>query len=121
MKKKLLVILPIIVVVSSLLWWFVSSKSDTVSSLIVTPKKGAFRVSVTVTGELRAKTSTDIMGPQGMQAVGIYQMKIANLVPEGTTVKPGDFVAEIDKTEISGKIREAQLAIQKSRNLTSHK
>lgn len=114
MKKKLLIFIPIIIAVSSLLWWFVGSKNDTVSSLMVTPKKGDFRVSVTVTGELRAKTSTDITGPQGMQAVGIYQMKIANLVPEGTTVKPGDFVAEIDKTEISGKIREAQLAIQKA-------
>lgn len=114
MKKKLLYILPVLLIAGSSMVWILSSKGTSSSSLLVTPKKGDFRVTVTVTGELRAKTSTDIMGPQGMQAVGIYQMKIANLVPEGTTVKLGDFVAEIDKTEISGKMREAQLAIQKA-------
>ncbi len=107
-------ILPVLLIAGSSMVWILSSKGTSSSSLLVTPKKGDFRVTVTVTGELRAKTSTDIMGPQGMQAVGIYQMKIANLVPEGTTVKLGDFVAEIDKTEISGKMREAQLAIQKA-------
>lgn len=114
MKKKIFYALPVLLIAGASMVWILSSKSSSASSLIVSPKKGDFRVTVTVTGELRAKTSTDIMGPQGMQAVGIYQMKIANLVPEGTSVKTGDFVAEIDKTEISGKMREAQLAIQKA-------
>ena len=114
MKKRILYIIPAILVIGVGLWWMLFSADESQSTLIVTPKKGNFRVTVTVTGELRAKTSTEIMGPQGMQSVGIYNMKIANLVPEGTTVKIGDFVAEIDKTEISGKMREAQLAIQKA-------
>ncbi|HRI31058.1 MAG TPA: RND transporter, partial [Candidatus Kapabacteria bacterium] len=107
-------IIPPVLLIGVGLWWMFFSANDSQSTLTVTPKKGNFRVTVTVTGELRAKTSTEIMGPQGMQSVGIYNMKIANLVPEGTTVKIGDFVAEIDKTDISGKIREAQLAIQKA-------
>lgn len=41
-------------------------------------------------------------------------MKITKLVPEGTTVKPGDVVAELDQSEIASKIRDAQLNIQKS-------
>lgn len=114
MKKRILYIIPATIVIGVGLWWMLFRADESQSTLIVTPKKGNFRVTVTVTGELRAKTSTEIMGPQGMQSVGIYNMKIANLVPEGTTVKIGDFVAEIDKTEISGKMREAQLAIQKA-------
>lgn len=114
MKKRLIYIIPIFVLATAGAWWMLLRTEDSSSTLIITPKKGNFRVTVTVTGELRAKTSTEIMGPQGMQSVGIYNMKIANLVPEGTTVKIGDFVAEIDKTEISGKMREAQLAIQKA-------
>lgn len=114
MKKRLIYIIPIFVLATAGVWWMLLRTEDSSSTLIITPKKGNFRVTVTVTGELRAKTSTEIMGPQGMQSVGIYNMKIANLVPEGTTVKIGDFVAEIDKTEISGKMREAQLAIQKA-------
>ncbi|HRE56945.1 MAG TPA: efflux RND transporter periplasmic adaptor subunit [Candidatus Kapabacteria bacterium] len=114
MKKRIMYIIPPVLLIGGGLWWMFFSANDSQSTLTVTPKKGNFRVTVTVTGELRAKTSTEIMGPQGMQSVGIYNMKIANLVPEGTTVKIGDFVAEIDKTDISGKIREAQLAIQKA-------
>jgi len=114
MKKRLIYIIPFFILAALGMWWMLYSGEDSSSTLIISPKKGNFRVTVTVTGELRAKTSTEIMGPQGMQSVGIYNMKIANLVPEGTTVKIGDFVAEIDKTEISGKMREAQLAIQKA-------
>jgi len=46
--------------------------------------------------------------------VGIWQVKISNLVAEGTVVKEGEFVAELDKTEIMNKINEEQLNVQKT-------
>ncbi len=83
------------------------------SDILVSPKKGGFVVTVTTTGELQAKNSIQIMGPEGARTANIWQMKIANLIPEGTIVKKGDFVAELDKSEITGKYKDSQLSVQK--------
>lgn len=77
------------------------------------PQQGRFEVVVTTTGELQAQNSVDISGPSGARKAGIFQLKITRLVPEGTIVAPGDFVAELDKSEIIGKIKEVEINLQK--------
>ena len=81
--------------------------------IAVSPKRGEFLVTVTTTGELQAKNSIEVKGPQTAQAAGIWQMKISKIVPEGTVVKAGDFVAELDKADIANKLRDAELSVQK--------
>lgn len=76
-------------------------------------KKGDFIITVTATGELQAKRSEKIQGPQGMRSVGIYQTNITDMVSEGTIVKAGDYVATLDKTEIANKMREVQSELDK--------
>jgi multidrug efflux pump subunit AcrA (membrane-fusion protein) len=113
-KKRLLLILPAIAVVALITWWsFIREAESKDNSLVVSPTVGTFDITVTTTGELQAKNSTEIRGPEGVRAVGIWQLKITNLVSEGTAVKPGDLVAELDQAELAQKIREAQLNIQK--------
>jgi hypothetical protein len=82
-------------------------------ALSAKPEKGRFEVGVVTTGELQAMNSVDIMGPTGARKAGIYQLKITNLIPEGTIVKPGDLVGELDKSEIVGKIKEVEINMQK--------
>lgn len=77
------------------------------------PIEDKFEVIVTTTGELQAKNSIDIMGPVGARKAGIYQMKITRLVPEGTYVNQGEFVAELDKSELLGKVKEVEINLQK--------
>lgn len=77
------------------------------------PQEGKFEVVVTTTGELQAQNSVDISGPSGARKAGIFQLKITRLVDEGTIVAPGDFVAELDKSEIIGKIKEVEINLQK--------
>ncbi|MDX2247879.1 MAG: HlyD family efflux transporter periplasmic adaptor subunit [Bacteroidia bacterium] len=84
--------------------------------IIVSPQKGKFDVSVTSTGELQAKNSIQIYGPQGGRQAGIYQMKISRIIPEGTLVKKGDFIADLDKSEVVGKIAERELSLQKAQS-----
>lgn len=76
-------------------------------------KKSNFLVSVNATGELKAKKSIKISGPQGMRSAGIYNTTIKDLIPEGTVVKKGDFVASLDKTELATKISNIQTDIEK--------
>lgn len=84
------------------------------ATVIVKPKFGRFEVTLTTTGELRAKKSTKIYAPSEGQQIGIYQMKIADLVPEGTKVKQGDFVAELDRSELLKRIEDQQKEFDKA-------
>jgi multidrug efflux pump subunit AcrA (membrane-fusion protein) len=83
------------------------------ADIFAAPRKGEFSLLVNTTGELQAKNSIQIMGPENARAAYIWQMKITSLVPEGTIVKKGDFVAELDKSEITDKYKESQLNVQK--------
>lgn len=115
MRKNLVAAIIATAVIGFGFWWFaIKAPAADSSAILVSPKHGVFSITVTTTGELIAKNSKDIRGPEGVRALGIWQMKISNLVAEGTQVKAGDFVADLDQSELAGKMREAQLNIQKS-------
>ena len=92
---------------------FPSSQPELDSSVIVSAKRGRFVVSVITTGELQAKKSIEIKGPEMARAANIWQMKISNLVAEGTVVKVGSFVAELDRSEIAQKLKDSELSVLK--------
>jgi RND family efflux transporter MFP subunit len=94
-------------------WLFSGPGTTARTDLIVTPFRGPFRVTVTTTGELQAKSSINVMGSENARAANIWQMKITNIIPEGTVVRKGDFVADLDKSEITGKFKDSQLSVQK--------
>lgn len=85
-------------------------ESDT--HLQVTPRYGIFRVNVTTTGSLRAKNATNILGPSSARYARIFEAKVQHIVAEGTIVKKGDFVAELDKSELITKIEDAHSNLQ---------
>lgn len=101
------------VILVSFVWYFSAGGTTAKSDVLVSPTKGQFLVTVTTTGELQAKSSIDIRGSDNARAAGIWQMKITNIIPEGTVVKKGDFVADIDKSEIMQKVKDSQLSMQK--------
>jgi multidrug efflux pump subunit AcrA (membrane-fusion protein) len=96
-----------------IIWYFAAGGTTAHSDVLVSPARGQFLVTVTTTGELQAKNSINIMGPENARAAYIWQMKLTNIIPEGTVVKKGDFVAELDKSEITGKFKDSQLSVQK--------
>ncbi|MCB0522429.1 MAG: HlyD family efflux transporter periplasmic adaptor subunit [Lewinellaceae bacterium] len=76
-------------------------------------QKGEFKIYVAATGELKAKNSEEIKGPTGMRSAQIWQATISDMVPEGTVVKAGAYVASLDPTELQTKLKEAQTEIDK--------
>src|ERR1051325_10483188 len=101
-----------------LLWWFLKGRSGADQDKITTTvKKGDFSITVTSTGELQAEHSENIMGPIGMRNAGVWQVKISDLVPEGTVVKPGDYIATLDRVEITTKLKDLESELQKSQSL----
>lgn len=83
-------------------------------AVVATVKRGDFASIVTTAGELRAKKFVQIQGPTNAQQAEAYQMKISSIVPEGTVVKEGDLVAELDRSTLAAKMAEVSLALQKA-------
>lgn len=90
-----------------------STKPKDTSSLEVEIKRGPFEITVFTTGELDAKNSVNIMGPSGLRAVRIWQVKIADLIAEGTVVKNGQYIGALDKTEITNNIKDEESELAK--------
>ena len=112
-----------LLVVGGPLAWYVSrpavaGAAGEDGALVARVREGAFTVVVTTTGELRAKNSVPIQGPANAQQAQLWNgMKIASLVAEGTLVKAGDVVAELDRGPAATKVSEVQLALQKAQAL----
>lgn len=111
MKKTIYISSSIVALLLIYFLFFYSNESN--NDIIIKPTFGEFSIYVTSTGELRAKNSLDIKGPSRVQQMGIYEMTISKLVPEGTIVKEGDFVAELDKSVIAGKLKDIQINLEK--------
>lgn len=112
MKKRIFFIGAAIIAAIAV-YYFFFLEDEAVEHVVVKPTYGRFEIVVKTTGELRAQKSTDIMGPTEARKLGIYNMKITNLIDEGSHVKEGDFVAELDKSELNTKVKEIELNIQK--------
>ncbi len=114
MFRKLIGAVLLVAAIGIAYYFFSFEKQSTRTELIKTNvRKGDFIISVNGTGELKAKRSEKIRGPQGMRSARIYQTTITDLVPEGTLVGEGDYVASLDKTELDQKVKEAQTEIDK--------
>ena len=114
-RRRLALILgTAIALVVVLVLFFKSSSVASESGISAKVKRSDFKVVVTTTGELRAKKFVQIQGPTNAQQAQQFQMKISSLVPEGTVVKEGDIVAELDKSGIAAKLQEVSLALQKA-------
>lgn len=114
MKKQIYIVIGVIIVVIIALWYFMGSEPKSDETITVRVKSGEFKIAVTTTGELEAKSSENIYGPQGLNQIRVWgDMKIQDLIPEGTVVDSGDYVASIDKTIVDTKLKDVESEIEK--------
>jgi HlyD family secretion protein len=73
-------------------------------------QKGQFEIAVTSAGELLAERSVDIKGPEIAMGrdIRFMNIKITDLIPEGTVVKEGDYVGTLDRTDLNNNLKDAQ-------------
>ena len=107
MKKRNITI--IIGVFVALIIFFITKvnkgSSDT-REIMTEVQRGMFKSEVTASGELFAKKSVKIMGPEGMRQANIWETTISHIIDEGTVVQPGDYVARLDQAELGQKIEQ---------------
>lgn len=110
MKKRIIIGAGIVVSVVALILIYQSTKGNTSEDVEVLTEAvfGDFIIDVTTTGELEAKSSVRITGPNGLQQAQIWQVKIDDIVEEGTLVQKGDYIAKLEQTQLMDKIQQAQ-------------
>jgi multidrug efflux pump subunit AcrA (membrane-fusion protein) len=112
MKKKHYIIIGSVIIILAITGYFFSGGQDQSKNISVQVKKGIFEIGVTSSGELEAENSENILGPQGLMQIRVYNVKITDLIPEGTVVDSGAYVATLDRSEVSGKLKDAESALE---------
>ncbi|NOQ24065.1 MAG: HlyD family efflux transporter periplasmic adaptor subunit [Bacteroidales bacterium] len=109
MRKKYYVGIAVVFVIIIAILIFKPGKIDALKQLTVKVEKGQFEILVTITGELQAKSSVDIKGPSELRnsrSLRIREIKIQDLVAEGTVVDSGDYVGELDQSELATNLKD---------------
>ncbi|PQV44763.1 multidrug efflux pump subunit AcrA (membrane-fusion protein) [Jejuia pallidilutea] len=116
MSKKRLIIIGAIIVALIASYSLFGNSNDENSPITTQVIKGQFLNEVIISGEAQSTSSKKIMGPTGARRYQIYQLKIQDLIPEGTIVKKGDYVGKLDPSEINAKILDAQLNLENAQS-----
>jgi multidrug efflux pump subunit AcrA (membrane-fusion protein) len=117
MKRKHYLIIAIAAVIIIAIVIITTRKEKINDQLIVKAQKGEFEILVTVTGELQAKSSIDITGPAELgnsRDLRIREIKIQDLVPEGTLVDSGQYVGDLDRSEVSISLKDLKDELEKA-------
>ncbi len=115
MKKRYIIFLIIILVTIILIVVLGNLKSTDANPIDTQVKQGKFEVIVTVTGELQARNSVNIEAPyQILRSVDAWEISIGELIPEGTVVDSGEFVARLDASSIANKLKDIDAEIDNS-------
>ncbi|MGE4569649.1 MAG: hypothetical protein AB7C90_10775, partial [Bacteroidales bacterium] len=99
-KRKIILAAGAALSVFALVVWLGGGSTKPVEVMYAEVKQGDFEISVTNTGELQAKNSELINVPAELrtaQGIRLDAIKIQDLVPEGTIVDSGEYVATLDR------------------------
>jgi len=101
----------------TLVWYFSRSPVTGKQVIKVAVKSGKFVISVTTTGELEARSNEKIHGPNpaSLRDARIWQYRIEKIVPDGTVVDSGQWVANLDRSDLENKIKDQELEVEKLR------
>jgi len=115
MLKKIGIPLAIVVaLIAGYFIFFSESGSEEGIDITTKVKRDDLQIDVTVSGELEAKNSVQMLGPNGLRRARIWSVKIENIIPEGTVVKQGDWVAQLDASELMDRIQGEELDLEES-------
>ncbi len=89
------------------------TRKEKVVTITAKVEYGKFDVIVSTTGELGALNSVDIRGPEGLRDSRVHNVKIVDLIPEGTVVQAGEYVCTLDKTEATTQLQNMEDQIER--------
>jgi HlyD family secretion protein len=106
-KKWLIAIISLVLIFIIYSYFSPSSEEETYITTKVT--YGDFVSEVVTSGEALSTSLKKINGPDNLQKFKLRDIKIQDLVPEGTIVKVGDYIGRLDPTGVNEQIIDARL------------
>lgn len=113
-KNNKIILIGGVAVIAILLLVFTGNSSESTAEVITEVEQGEFVVDIMTSGALDAKNSVPIKGPLDLRNYRIWNVTIQHIIDEGTEVKKGQYVARLDPSELTGKIKDAQLEVDAS-------
>ena len=117
MKRNVLITTAVIgAMILAIVIYALAGEKENIAMLDVPVMKGKFEVLVTVTGELQAERSEQIMGPAELRSrnLRIGNIRIQDIIPEGTVVDSGDYVALLDRSESDNTLKDMEDALERA-------
>ena len=119
MKRTILITIAVVVV--TFLALFVVNKLTTKKSgenLFAEAIKGEFEISISAAGEIVPENSVNIKAPEVSMGRDFHasDLKITDMVTEGTEVKEGDYVATLDRTQYDNTLKDERERLATFRN-----
>ncbi len=111
-KYRVYIGIAVIFIVLILLYVLFGDSKTSVETIEVPVKSGTFEIQVSTSGELEAKSSEKIMGPMGVRNFRIWNMKIDDIIPDGTVVDSGEYVATLDRSELTNRLKDRELDLE---------
>ena len=108
-KKKKWIIAIISLVLIFIIYSYFSPSSEEETYITTKVTYGDFVSEVVTSGEALSTSLKKINGPDNLQKFKLRDIKIQDLVPEGTIVKVGDYIGRLDPTGVNEQIIDARL------------
>ena len=119
-KKRIAIIAVASVIIIYLAYNYFSPTSEDSLYLTAKVQKGNFVSEVITSGEAQSTSSKEIKGPDNLRKFRLRDIKIQDLVPEGTLVKEGDYVGRLDPTDVNEQIIDAKLKLEAAQSKYTH-
>jgi HlyD family secretion protein len=119
MKRTVIITLGVVAIAIIALFVFnkLTSKKES-DGLFAEVIKGDFEIAISASGEILAENSVEIKAPEISMGRDFHasDLKIQDLVPEGTEVKEGDYIATLDKTQFDNTLKDERERLSTYRN-----
>lgn len=119
MKRTIIITFAVIIVALAGLFAFnkIASQKDN-NSLFAEAVKGNFEISISASGEIVPENSIDIKAPEVSRGRDFRasDLKITDMVAEGTMVKEGDYIATLDRTQYNNMLKDELERLSTYRN-----
>lgn len=118
MRKKILITFALLLVISISAFLFFSGSTKENIYINAAVQRGEFDILVYSSGQLEAQNSENIVVPDNLRDrnIRIYEIKITDLVEEGTVVDSGEYVASLDHKAVEEVLISAQEELEQAFN-----
>jgi len=116
MSKKNYITIGVVAIIAIIAYFYFFKNNEEKVTITSKVKKGTFKSEVIISGEAQSNSLKKINAPENLRKFKLRNIKIQDLIPEGTVVKKGDYVGRLDPTDVNEQIIDAKLNLESAQS-----